>query len=121
MKNITRVALASIVLLLLAWPATLTAADNWQWSVGGVVAANTADVWSSWGYRELNPLLRSGNGTFGGRGLAIKSAFVGGVLLYQWLKIRKHPSAKRRFAKVNWITTGAIGGLAAGNFTVRRK
>jgi hypothetical protein len=64
---------------------------GWKASVAAVVVASVVDVHSSWGKQEANPVLASGDGRFGARGVAIKSLITGGALGAQWLLLRKKP------------------------------
>lgn len=58
---------------------------------GGIVA----DATSSWGCFESNPLLRSADGRFGAKGVAIKAGISGGGLLLAHLLHRKYPKLEK--------------------------
>jgi len=89
----------------------------WKTSVAALVAANAADVHSSIGEREANPFLRGSDGRFAAkRGVAIKAATVGVLVLIQHRFQRKHKRRRRPFAHVNLITAGAVAGVAATNY-----
>lgn len=60
----------------------------WKWSQAALVAASVADVASSYGHMEANPLLRSTGGRFRARGLTIKMGVVGGILAAQHLQVK---------------------------------
>ena len=88
----------------------------WNWSAVALVAANTADIHSSLGGRELNPLVRGADGRFDlGRGVALKIAAVGGSLFVQSL----FPRGKKLFAKINFGAAGVTGGVAVSNYRKR--
>lgn len=91
----------------------------WRISTVAVAAASAADVHSSWGRTELNPLLRSGNGAFGARALALKSGVVAAGLVSQWILLRRHPKAATRAAYGNLAVAGVLAGLAAHNYRLK--
>jgi hypothetical protein len=87
--------------------------------VAAVVAASLLDVASSRGGVETNPLLRSSNGTFDTkRALLFKSAATGGMLATEAWVMRRSPSSGRSAAVANFISAGAVAGLAARNWKV---
>jgi hypothetical protein len=90
----------------------------YRWSVATLVAANTADVLSSWSNREANPLVRSG-AQFGVTSVAIKSGFVGVSLLLQHVAVRHRPDTYKRLAWMNFISSGVLGTVAAHNAELR--
>lgn len=111
-----------VTMLLWTIPFSMSnAADQWRWSVVGVTASTVADVTSSWGYGEGNPLLRNRRGEFGVKGLIIKSAIIGGYLGAQHLILRKRPQWRREFTVANWALAGFHTGVAIHNFKVRKK
>src|SRR3989304_2000662 len=89
-------------------------------SVGTLIAAHTADIHSSWGKLEVNPLLRSIDGRFRIKGVAIKSGIVMGNLTGQTLILRRWPKARKIATLVNFISVGVVGGVAIRNYTVRK-
>src|SRR3979490_3015309 len=83
----------------------------WRFSAAFLGAVTIADVQSSVGRQEGNPLLASHNGQFSGRGMALKGAGVGAMLGVQWLLLRKNPNAAKYAAGANFAAgalTGAI-------------
>jgi hypothetical protein len=66
-----------------------------------------ADIASSWGCAEGNPMLRNADGSFGARGLAVKASITGGVVLLAHLLHRKYPSLDKPLG----IVLGATGGF----------
>jgi hypothetical protein len=85
----------------------------YRWSVVALTAASAADVASSWGKQELNPVL--GRGTFGARQTGIKISISAGMLTAQWWAMLRHPELRHGFARSNFIAAGALGGVAVGN------
>jgi hypothetical protein len=79
-----------------------------------IVVAASADIGTSWGKQEANPLLRSHNGSFGARGTTIKLG-----MLAAWLvasrKIQKEPVA----VWGNFATAGFVGSVAIRNWRIR--
>ncbi len=91
----------------------------YRWSVASVLAANAADVATSWSSSEANPVVAGGGGQFGATSIAIKSGLVGTSLLIQHFTLRHRPDLYRRMAWMNFITTGVLGGVAAHNASLR--
>ena len=87
----------------------------WKISSFVLAAAVAADVQSSWGRQELNPLLRNGNGRFGVQGFALKSVLVGGTLGAQYFLLKKHPGASKYAMISNFAIAGVLGGAAITN------
>mgnify|MGYP000005847939 CR=1 FL=1 len=87
----------------------------WRVSVALLSAATAADVHSSWGKHELNPLLRNGGNRFGAQGLAVKAGVTGGAVLAQALLFRRKPASLRGAAVGNIIVAGALTGIAIRN------
>src|SRR3954454_20932833 len=55
----------------------------WKISIATMLASTALDAGSSMGKHEANPLLRSSNGTFGSKGIAIKASLAGLTLAPQ--------------------------------------
>ena len=91
----------------------------WLRSAAPLVAAAALDVASSYGGRELNPLLAGRRGTFDARSAALKFGLTGALLGVEYLILRKHPERARARARLNWIATGITAGVAVRNFAVR--
>jgi hypothetical protein len=89
------------------------------WSVATLLAANTVDMASSWKKHEANPLVASSTPQFGMASVAIKSGFVGASLLMQHFTLRHRPELYKRMAWMNFIASGALGGVAAHNNALR--
>jgi hypothetical protein len=91
----------------------------YRWSVAAVLVANAADVTSSWKNREANPFVAGPTAQFGVTSVAIKSGFVGASLVIQHFVLRHRPDLQKRLAWMNFVTSGALGGVAAHNLSLR--
>jgi hypothetical protein len=89
----------------------------WKLSLLALAGATSADALSSWGKQEGNPLLRSSNGTFGLRGLAIKSGLTGVSFIPQYI-MRNNPKAQKMFTVLNFAETAMFTALAVHNFSI---
>jgi hypothetical protein len=85
----------------------------WKWSLAAVAAATAADISSSVGRYELNPVL--GRGPFGGRQIGIKLGIAGGAMLVESLIVRRHPECGKAFAYGNLAHGAVTGAVAASN------
>ena len=92
---------------------------NWKLSLLPVFASQTLDVTSSYGRRELNPLLGDANGRFGGKAVGIKFGTTAAIVAVEYLIIRKHPKAARVLSKLNWAGSAVTTGFAAYNYAIR--
>jgi len=101
-------------------PESATAAAAWRkrWaiSLGPLAASQALDAASSYGLRELNPVLRSSNGGFGMKAASIKFSAIAGLMGAEYLLVRKYPRSAKFFTIVNWTTAGATTGLAVHNY-----
>lgn len=82
----------------------------WTWSLAALAASTAADVATSIGHQELNPVL--GRSRFGGRQIGIKVGIVGGSALLQTLILKRRPHYATGLAYGN-ITAGALTGAVA--------
>jgi hypothetical protein len=89
---------------------------QWSISLAPLFASEALDAASSYGMRELNPLLAGSNGGFGMKATAIKFGVVGALAGGEYFIVRKHPASAKFFTIVNWVTAGATTGLAVHNF-----
>ena len=87
----------------------------WWASVAAVAAASVLDARSSWGRRELNPLLQGANGRFSSHSIEIKSVLVGAGVAFQWFALRHHNKAEKSFSIMNLAVAGATTGVAIRN------
>lgn len=89
---------------------------KWWWlSVAALGAATAADVRTSWGRPELNPMLSGPDGRFGARGVAVKLSISGVNCGLQWLLLRKRPDLGRAAAGVNASLAAWNVGVVARN------
>ncbi len=96
------------------------AASLWKTSVAVLAGATAADAATSIGRVELNPLLRSADGRFHARGVAIKAAITGGAVAAQWLMLRNNSKAGKYAAAANFAAASLFAGVAARNATNSR-
>jgi hypothetical protein len=90
----------------------------WKISIATVVGASVWDAASSYGKREGNPLLRSADGTFGGKGIAMKAGLTGALLIPQYM-FRNQKNLRKIFTVMNFVNTGALTAVAAHNMGIR--
>ncbi len=84
------------------------------------VGGNVADLLSSCGGYEMNPLARSADGRFSmGKGLAVKAVYVGGVLLMERLVGGRSGRGRGFFTKMKMVTGGVFVGVATRNWRLK--
>ncbi len=88
----------------------------WRASVAALLASSALDAHSSWGKREMNPLLAGPDGRFGTRAVAIKAAITGGALGMQWFMLRHKPSMTKYAILGNFALTGIYTRVAVHNY-----
>jgi hypothetical protein len=91
----------------------------WKISAGLLAAVTVADIQSSVGRQEANPLLASQNGQFSASGVAIKSLLVGGMIGGQWLLLRKNPQASKYAAGANFAAAALTGAIVVHNHMLK--
>jgi len=91
----------------------------WKISLAPVIAGQALDAGSSYGMRELNPMLAGADGRFGMKATGIKIGGYAAILGLEYLLIRKHPGSARIFSKLNWSVGIVTSGFAAHNFAIR--
>ncbi|MCL6505979.1 MAG: hypothetical protein K6T59_03045 [Bryobacteraceae bacterium] len=94
----------------------------WVTSAAVLAATHVADVTSSRGMPEANPLLRDARGQFHmSRGILIKGAASGGLLVLQGilLKRSKDSNLYKPFSVINLGAAGAVGATALRNHRMR--
>jgi len=89
---------------------------QWAISLAPLFASQALDAASSYGMRELNPVLAGSNGGFGMKATTIKFGVIGALAGAEYLIVRKHPASAKLFTIVNWVTAGGTTGLAVHNF-----
>jgi len=92
---------------------------RWYKSLAALGAAHTADIASSWGHYEANPLLTSADGKFGAKGTAIKAGAMGGVALAEYLLAKKYPQITKYFKYLNYGQAVPLAVVAGRNFSMR--
>lgn len=94
------------------WP------KKWAISLAPLVASQALDAASSYGLRELNPMLAQPDGRFGMKAAGVKFGVVGGLIGVEYLLVRKYPRSAKFFTVINWTTAGATTGLAIHNYSL---
>jgi hypothetical protein len=100
-------------------PETHRGSKLWKFSVALLGAVTVADMQSSVGRQEANPLLTSQNGQFTGQSMAIKGLIVGGVVGAQWLLLRRHPEASKYAAGANFAAAAVTGAVVVHNHMIK--
>ena len=75
---------------------------HWKLSLIPLAGSQALDVSSSWGMRELNPVLAGQNGRFGAQAATVKLGVVGAFAGVQYLIVRKYSGCR------NQITSSTI-------------
>ena len=92
---------------------------SWKWSLAPLVASQALDITSSYGMRELNPLLAGPQGQFGMQSTLLKVGVTAGFIGIEYLIVKIHPASARIFTKVNWAAAALTTGFAVHNFAIR--
>jgi hypothetical protein len=93
---------------------------QWAFSLAPLLVSESLDAASSYGMRELNPVLASSDGSFGMKSASLKFGAVGALAGVEYALVKKYPRSARFFTIVNWTTAGATTGLAVHNFRLPR-
>src|SRR5437868_6034041 len=93
-------------------PETRPARTPWKISLAPLVASQALDALSSYGMRELNPILASPDGRFGMKASGIKFSATAVIVGIEYLIVRKHPNAVRVLSKLNWSSSVVTTGFA---------
>ncbi len=114
----------ALILLLAGLVPAATAAEKpsrWHtaWRVSQVLlaGADVADLASSWGKSEANPLVRTGS-RFSYGSLAIKLGVMAGGLAAQSYAAHKNPRQVRLYTAANLAAIGVFSAVAAHNMNV---
>ena len=91
----------------------------WHVSQVFLAGAETADVASSWGKNEANPLVRAGQ-RFSYGSVAIKLGAFAGSLTAQHFILRRNPERLPVFASANLAAAAMLGIVAHRNMQVPR-
>lgn len=89
----------------------------WITSIVAAVAGTSLDAASSWGKVESNSLLASSNGTFGGRGVAIKAGLTAAVIIPQ-ICLRKRKEYRTVFTIGNFAEASVFTVAAVHNMSI---
>lgn len=92
----------------------------WKWSVVAVAASTAADVHSSFGMRELNPILRGPGSRFGVQSALLKTGAAGVLLLGQKLFLPGRSGRMKGWATLNFSMAATTGAFAVHNYSIRR-
>jgi len=92
---------------------------SWKKSLIPLVATQGLDIASSYGMRELNPMLASTDGSFGAKAAGIKIGTTAAVVGIEYLLAKKFPGAARMFSKLNWGSSVLTGAFAAHNYAIK--
>jgi hypothetical protein len=92
---------------------------SWRISLAPLVGSQALDAASSYGMRELNPLLASANGGFEMKAVSIKLGVTGALVGVEYLIVRKYPRSARVISKLNWTTGIVTTGFAVHNYAIR--
>lgn len=116
--------IAIILLLIGLGPPSAFGADRltrwrtvWRVSQALLAGADAADVASSWGKIEANPLLHAGS-HFSYGSLAIKLGGLGGSIAAQHYLLRKSPELTPVAASTNLAAAAVLGAVAGRNMRV---
>lgn len=85
----------------------------WRVTQAALVASTVADVASSYGKFELDPLL--GRGRYGVRQASLEIGITGAMIAVQEITVHHKPLVAKHLAIVNLVRVGLFTGLAAHN------
>ena len=91
---------------------------QWAISLAPLFASQALDAASSYGMRELNPLLASPDGGFGMKATSLKFGVIGALAATEYFLVKKYPRSAKVFTIVNWATSGATSALAVHNYSL---
>ena len=83
-----------------------------------VAGGNGMDIASSYGKRELNPLLQGADGRFDMSSVGRKMAMVSAMELPQLFVVRRSPRRMKMFTLANFALSGVLMGISAHNFGI---
>jgi hypothetical protein len=92
---------------------------SWKWSLAPLVASQGLDIASSYGMRELNPLLAGPQDQFGVKAAMVKVGVTAALVGLEYLIVKAHPGAAKILTKINWSGAALTTGFAAHNFAIR--
>jgi len=92
---------------------------SWKWSLAPLVTSQGLDIASSYGMRELNPLLAGPQEQFGVKATLLKVGITGALIRVEYLIVKAHPGLANIFTKINWSGAALTTGFAAHNWAIR--
>ncbi len=95
------------------------ALGTWKRSLIPVAASQVLDITSSYGMRELNPILAGPDGRFGPKATTIKIGTAAAAIGVEYLIVKKWPSSARTLAKLNWASSLLTGSFAVHNYVIK--
>jgi hypothetical protein len=95
------------------------AVRSWKISLAPLVGSQALDAASSYGMRELNPLLASSNGGFEMKATSIKLGVTGAMVGVEYLLVRRYPRSARVISKLNWTSGIVTTGFALHNYAIK--
>lgn len=93
------------------------AKGQYRLSLLAVAAGTGMDIASSWNRPEANGLLRSPDGRFAARGVAVKISLIGAVVGIQALVLRRRPEMRGFASRVNFGIGVGTGAVAVRNWS----
>jgi hypothetical protein len=99
--------------------ARAAAMRSWKISLVPLVGSQALDAASSYGMRELNPLLASSNGGFEMKATSIKLGVTGALVGVEYLVVRRYPRSARVISKLNWTSGIVTTGFAVHNYIIK--
>lgn len=85
-----------------------------------LVSGYVADISSSWGKLEMNPVARGEDGRLRGKGAGMAMGVMVGVMVMNRIAVRKWPKARKLLRKVNFAAGGLHWGMAVRNWGIPR-
>ncbi len=98
--------------------------QSWKWSVAGLAGSQGLDIASSYGMRELNPLLAGPQQQFGMKAVMFKVGVTAAAIGVEYLivkvrLVKDHGGAAKALAKINWSAAALTTGFATHNWVIR--
>jgi len=92
---------------------------SWKRSLILLAASQAIDITSSYGMRELNPMLAGPDGRFGTKATTIKIGTAAAAVGVEYLIVKKWPTSARTLAKLNWASSILTGSFAVHNYAIK--
>ena len=92
---------------------------SWKISLVPLAGSQVLDAASSYGMREMNPLLASSNGGFEMKATSIKLGVTAGLVGVEYLVVRIYPRSARVISKLNWTSGIVTTGFAVHNYAIK--